>query len=125
MPCNNDTPFLSPNITFLYSILYETVAQIAGKKGGVVCAAVDTHLYSSNACLFAEDIDLPVGAPREALWGPGINLGPGVAVEASSGLRTLTLLGEDAEKGEILDLSVEVNRQSTVTSDAAADDCFC
>lgn len=106
-------------------ILYETVAQTVGNKGGVVCAAVDTHLYASDACLYAEDIDLPVGAPREALWGPEINLGPGVAVEASSGLRTLTLVGEGAEKGEVLDLNVEVSRQSTVTSAASADVCFC
>lgn len=108
---------------FLYVILDETVAQTARNKGGVVCAAVDTHLYTSDACLFAEDIDLPLGAPREALWGAGINLGPGVAVETSSGLRTLTLVGGDAEKGEILDLNVEVSRQIIVTSAAAC--CFC
>lgn len=77
-------------------------------KGGVVCAAVDPNLVDSDACAFATWA-MPVVEAKAHLSGNNVYMGPGVQVDYSSGLRTLTLQGgEDAEEGVPLDLTSEV-----------------
>lgn len=79
----------------------------AGNKGGVVCAAVDPELINSQACANA-DSALTVDPSRTWLLENAAGMGPGVTVDSSSGLKTLTLNGDGTGEGAVLDLSVEV-----------------
>lgn len=82
--------------------------QAVGKKGGVICAAVDPSLVSSEAC-YSASWALPAHAARESVRDNSASLGPGVTVDLSTGLRTLWLKGEGGDNGEaVLDLTVEV-----------------
>lgn len=73
-----------------------------------MCASVDPNLVDSDACAFAQWA-VPVVDAKAYLSGNNVYMGPGVKVDYSSGLRTLSLQGgDDAEEGVPLDLTAEV-----------------
>ena len=78
----------------------------------MVCAAVDPHLFHSDACSHGggAEIAMPEEKSKAALWEAEANLGPGVVVDTSTGLRILSLNGGGKEDGEVLDQNVEVSR---------------
>lgn len=61
------------------------------------CAVAEFALHADDAKLALREMSAANG------------MGPGVTVDSSSGLRTLTLSGGDAREGAVLDLSVEVS----------------
>ncbi|CAM9641962.1 unnamed protein product [Ascophyllum nodosum] len=88
------------------------VVEAAGSKGvKMVCAAVDPHLFHSDACSHGggAEIAMPEEKSKAALWEAEANLGPGVVVDTSTGLRILSLNGGGKEDGEVLDQNVEAD----------------
>lgn len=84
-----------------------SVVEAVGRNGGVVCASLDSTLLYSEACAGAH-LAMPTADPADPLWAKASRMGPGVVVDSSSGLKTLTLSKGDEGEEAVLDMSVEV-----------------
>lgn len=84
-----------------------SVVESVKASSTVVCASVDPSLFASDACYGAVSAGPAEGA-KAMLSAKGASFGPGVVVDVSTGLRTLTLSAKEGGETAVLDLTEEV-----------------